>query len=323
MKNSRRISDCSMKTGYLKFLYRNDNSEGLVLMMHNKLFIEKNDPHFVIYSTEKHKSLKNFILREYPYDSEFLNDKVESIYRARGFPRAVLFTPFVNRTEQSLKYAMELRALGKKFKDQVSFYLQDADSRTTRKYKLEGDASYIIFDTDVEKSKYRYTDKVFNGSVDANALIDFTQKFIEKKVPKYIRSSDINPDDLTEPVYPVVAKTYNEVVMDTKKHVFIRYFDKMMQRFPEQFQMRKEWWKVGKNYKNNTRDILIAEIETNDNDILDYFSKEMSAGHHYFLFTKKQKKIPYVYKDNINSTEIIAFAEKIIAQEESTIKTDL
>lgn len=293
-------------------------------MMHNKLLIEKDDPAFTLYDPAIHKNLKDFVIQEYPYDVEFLNDKVDAIYGKRDRPRAVFFTPLENRTSITRAYALQLKPLGKKFKDKLNFYIQDAE-KVTRKYKLKGDANYIIFDTDMEKSKYRFIDKVFNGSIDVPALIEFTQKFLEKKAPKYIRSADVNPDDLQEPVYPVVAKTYNEIVFDKTKHVFLRFYDKMMQRYPEQFQMRKEWWKVGRNFMNNTKDILIAEIEVNDNDILDYFNKEMNLNHYYFLFTKTQKEKPFVYKDNVNATDLIKFAEKIITQEDENakIKKDL
>jgi hypothetical protein len=293
-------------------------------MMHNKQFIGPGIPPFAIYSAEQYKTLNDFLLREYPFDVEFLNEKVEKIYVKRNLPRAVLYTQFTNRTNEILKYASLLQGLGKKYKDKVSFYLQDTDQKSNRKFKLVGDATYIIFDIDSSKSKYRYIDKVFNGSIDAEALMEFTQKFIEGKAPIYIRSAELNKDDLEEPVYPVVAMTYNDVVLDTKKHVFLRFYDKMMQRFSDQFLMRKEWWKVGRNYTNNTKDILIAEIEVNDNDVLEYFTKEMNNGHYYFLFTKKQKKTPFVYKGNINATDLIAFAEDIIKKEEPEVKkTDL
>eukprot|EP00829_Urostomides_striatus_P013998 TRINITY_DN4011_c0_g1_i3.p1 TRINITY_DN4011_c0_g1~~TRINITY_DN4011_c0_g1_i3.p1 ORF type:complete len:295 (+),score=48.16 TRINITY_DN4011_c0_g1_i3:571-1455(+) len=253
-------------------IFRDNAATGFILMMHNKQFIGPGIPPFAIYSAEQYKTLNDFLLREYPFDVEFLNEKVEKIYAKRNLPRAVLYTQFTNRTNEILKYAMILQGLGKKYKDKVSFYLQDTDQKSNRKFKLVGDATYIIFDIDSSKSKYRYIDKVFNGSIDAEALMEFTQKFIEGKAPIYIRTAELNKDDLEEPVYPVVAMTYNNVVLDTKKHVFLRFYDKMMQRFSDQFQMRKEWWKVGRNYTNNTKDILIAEIEVNDNDVLEYLS---------------------------------------------------
>lgn len=291
--------------------------------MHNKIYNTPEVSPLVVYDQGKHKTLDEFITQEYPYDVEILNEKVERIYSKRNLPRAIVFTPFTNRTAITRKYALQLKELGTKFKNKILFYLQDADLRSTRKFRLEGDATYIIFDTDMEKSKYRYTDKVFNGSIDTKALIEFTQKFLGKTAPLYIRTAEINPDDLSEPVYPVVAKTYKEVILNPKKHVFFRFFDKMVQRFADQFQMRKEWWKVGKNYTNNTRDILIAEIEINDNDVLEYFTKEMDKGHYYFLFTKKHKKDPYIYSGKVNATDLIAFAEDIIKKEDSGMHTDL
>jgi len=292
-------------------------------MFHNKKFIEAQDAPFTMYAPDKYKSMREFVISEYPYDVEIANDKVEAIYNYRNLPRAILFTPMVNRSKEVLDYALKMKPLGRKFDGKINLYLQDADPKTVRKFKLHGDANFIIFDTDMEHSKYRYTGKVFNGSIDVDALIDFTQRFFEKKVEKYIRTSEINKDDLDEPVYPVVASTFESVVNDPNKHVFIRFYDKMMQRYTEHFSMRKEWWKVGKNYTANTKGVLVCEIEINDNDVPGYFTREMNANNlYFFLFTKKQKQTPYAYRGKIDANSLIAFAEEIIAEEDK-MKIDL
>ena len=292
-------------------------------MMHNKLMLEPGDEPYAIYRPHKYHSLKEFIVRRYPCDVEINNDKVDSIYGLRNIPRAILFTPFLNRSEKVREYALKLKPLGRRFDGKLNVFVQDADPKITRRYKLVGDATFIIFDLDVEKSKYRYVDKVFNGSLDVPALIDFTDQFLAEKAPLYIRSAEINPDDLSEPVYPVLAKTFKEIVYDAKKHVFIRFYDKMLQRFSEHFVMRKEWWKVGRNYTDNTRNILISEIEVNDNDVSEFFLREMNVNDHYFfLFTKHEKRTPYIYKGKVNATDMIAFAEDIITKEDR-VKRDL
>ena len=293
-------------------------------MLHNKKFLEPEDPKYTVYTPSEHKSLKDFIINKYPYDIEMLNDKVDSIYNYRNLPRAILYTPMTNRSKEAREYALKMKKLGRKFAGKLNIYLLDSDSKTARRYRLEGDATYIIFDLDKEHSKYKYSDKVFNGSIDVDALIAFTQSFLDGKAPKYIRSAEINKDDLDEPVYPVVAKTYEGIVMDPTKHVFIRFFDKMVQRFTEHYQMRREWWKVGKNFTSNTKNILICEIEINDNDVSEYFLKEMNNNNHYFfMFTKKEKKNPYMYNGPINATDLIAFAEATIKKDEADKKLDL
>jgi hypothetical protein len=292
-------------------------------MLHNKKFLDPEDPKYTVYKASEFKSLKDFIIAKYPYDIEIINDKVDTIYGYRPLPRAVLYTPLVNRSSEAREYALTMKKLGRKFAGKLNVFLQDADGKTARRFRLEGDATYIIFDTDKSSSKYRYTGKTFNESIDVDALIEFSQQFLDGKAPKYIRTAELNKDDLDEPVYPVVAKTYDSVVKDPKKHVFIRFYDKMMQRYSDQFQMRKEWWKVGKNLTNNDKDILISEIETNDNDIDDFFIKEMANSHFYFMLTKKEKKTPYVYTGPINATDIIAFAHATIKKDDVDHKEDL
>ena len=298
--------------------------ENFVLMFHDKKFIESGDAPYTIYTPEKYKTMRDFVIKEYPYKVEIQNDKVESIFALRNnLPRAVLFTPFVNRSKEVQELALQMKPLGRKFDGKINVYLQDADPKMVRKFRLLGNSTFIIFDTDKEASKYRYDAKVFEDKIDVDSLIEFTQRFLEGRVPKYIRSAEVNKDDLDEPVYPVVAKTYEQVVNDPTKHVFLRFFDKMVQRYSDQFTMRKEWWKVGKNFTGNKKDLLIAEIETNDNDVPGYFAKEMAAGHYYFLFTKKQKTEPYIYKGKISAVDMIKFAEDTIAKEDPAMKVDL
>lgn len=292
-------------------------------MFHNKQLLEAGDQAFTVYRPHKFGSLKDFIIQRYPYDVEFLNDKVDAIYNLRPLPRAIVFTPYTNRTEKIKQYALQLKQLGKRFAGKLNFYLQDADSKTAKKFKFQGDATYIILDTDPEKSKYRYQEKIFQGTIDVNALIEFTQQFLDEKAPKYIRTAEVNKDDLSEPVYPVVAKTFNEVVYNPAKHVFLRFYDKMMQRYTEHFEMRKETWKVGKNFTDNKKNILIAEIETNDNDVPEYYMKEMNSHNHFFfMFSKKQKSTPIVYKGRVNATDMIKFINEIVDKEDK-MKVDL
>ncbi len=289
--------------------------DNFVLMFHNKKFIESGDEAFAIYTPEKYTTLRNFVIREYPYKVEILNDKVESIYNMRPLPRAVLFTPFTNRSKEVLQLALQLKPLGKKFDGKFNIYLQDPGIKLTRKCRMDTNATFMIFDLDKQKHKYRYPGKAFDGKLDINALIEFTQMYLDGHAPRYICGVEPNPDDLDEPVYPVVARTFDGIVNDPNKHVFLRFYDKMVQRYAEQFQMRKEWWKVGRNYTNNSRDIFIGEIEVNDNDVPEEYLKHMSEGKYYFLFTKKYKE-PFIYTGRVNATDLIKFAEEHITKED-------
>jgi len=295
--------------------------DNFILMIHNKKFIEPADSKYTIYDKKTYSDIKNFIINEYPYDIEILNDRLEAIYAQRNLPRAVLFTPFANRTKEVQLLALQMKPLAQKYKGKLNLYIQDADSRTAKRFKFSGNATYMIFNTDGEK--YRYLDKVFDNQLDIAELIKFTENFFAGKLIRYIRSAEVNKDDLGEPVFPVVAKTYNEVVLDPKKHVFVRFYDKMIQRYAEQFAMRKEWWKVGRNFTNNKKDILITEIETNDNDVSDFFSKKMQEGKNFFLFTKKNKKEPIVYTGKPVAEELIKFINDIVEKEEPAKKVDL
>lgn len=301
------------------------DGEEFILKFHNKKILGKDDEKFVKYVADKYSSLREFLLQEYPYPIDFKSDKVNRIFAMRKRPEAVLFTPFENRTEQIYSLLQQIKPLAFKYKDKFNIYIEDTRSREGRLHRFEGNATFIIFDIDKEDSKYKYYDKVFYDQIDVNALIDFTQSFLNGKAPKYIRSAEFNKDDLNLPVVTVLASSYNEVVKDPTKHVFLRYYDKMLQRYTEQYEMRMEWYKVARYFLKNTReDLIIAEIETKDNDVPKYFLTEMKNNDHYFfLFTKDNKENPIVYTGEVKAEKLIKFVEGHIGGGKPLTKEDL
>jgi len=301
------------------------DGEEFVLKIHTKKLVEPNEDLFVKYSADKYSSLKDFAIKEYPYAIDYRTDKVDQIFGMRSRPAAVLFTSFANRTEEVLSLAKQMKPLARKYKDKFNIYIEDAELRSSKLHRFYSNATYIIFDNDEEGTKYRYTDKNFDDQIDVNELIAFTQLALDGKVPKYIRSAEFNKDDLALPVVTVIANSYNEVVKDPTKHVFLRYYDKMLQRFEEQYRMRAEWYKVGRHYLNKTRnDLIIAEIEVKNNDVPKYFLKAMTEKNlYYFLFLKDSKNKPIPYEGEVNAEKLIKFLEAHIGSKNTNTKEDL
>lgn len=301
------------------------DGDEFILMLHNKRLLEPNDEKFTTYKPDKYSSIRDFIIEEYPYVIDYMSDKNQEIYKLRNRPAAVFFTSFVNRTEEVKKLIKQAKPLAKKFKGKFNMYVEDIHSKAGIKHKYKGNATYIIFDIDPDDSKYRYTDKEFTDDIDVNALIEFTQLVLDGKAPKYIRTAQFNKDDLILPVVTVITSSYDEVVKDPTKHVFLRFYDKMLQRFTDQYQMRIEWYKVGRYFINNTRDdLVIAEIEVKDNDVPKYFLKEMTEkDHYYFLFKKDAKDKPIVYTGEVDAEKLIKFVEGHVGNSNRQTKEDL
>jgi protein disulfide-isomerase A1 len=301
------------------------DEEEFILKIHRKKLVEPNEDLFVKYMKDKYSSLKDFVIEEYPYAIDYRTDKVNQIFEMRPRPAAVLFTPFTNRTEEVLSLAKQMKPLAQKYKGKFNIYVENSELRSSKLHRFNSNATYIIFDIDDDSSKYRYTDKDFDDQIDVNEYIKFTQLVLDGKAPKYIRSAIFNKDDLSLPVVTVIANSYNEVVKDPTKHVFIRYYDKILQRFEEQYKMRVEWYKVGRHYLNETRDdLIIAEIEVKDNDVPKYFLKQMTEkNHYYFLFKKGSKDKPIVYEGEVKAEKLIKFVEGHIGSKSATTKEDL
>ena len=84
---------------------------------------------------------------------EYIDDKVREIYSRRNRPAAILFTPFANRTDDVHAFALQMKPLGRKFKKNFNFYLEDVGTSFAKLHKFEGNATFIIFDIDEEGTK--------------------------------------------------------------------------------------------------------------------------------------------------------------------------
>ena len=63
-----------------------------------------------------------------------------------------------------------------------------------------------------------------NTKYDRNAVMAFIKKFLNKELPKSLKSDEISPDWDKEPVKILVGKYFAEIAMDKSKHVFVEFY---------------------------------------------------------------------------------------------------
>jgi len=213
---------------------------------------------------------------------------------------------------------MQLKEQAIKYKNKILFYIQEVNKEFMAKHKVKSNAFFMIHDTD--KSKYRF-EREINETVHIHKLGPFIDQFTIKNLTKYIRSAERNiQDELENSVFPLVGSNFEKIVLDPKKAVFVRIYDKMLQRNDDKFLERKEWLNLAKHYKTKRDKILISEIDISDNDLPYELEKFISPNsHNIFAFPIGENKnwtkqapnnTEYKFNDTMNFKNLDNFIQK-------------
>ena len=223
-------------------------------------------------------------------------------------------------------YSMQLSELSMKYSHKLSFYLKVLDPDFCRLHKIKSNtpATFFIFDNSSgADTNYRLTSE--SNLLDTSRIAYFIESFFSKSLKRYIRSATLNPDDLTNTVYPIVGSTFDEIVYDSAKTVFVRFYSKYSTRGEENMKIVKDWREVAKYYNDKTRNVLICEMEITDNDVPSDVEAELGKDGGIFAFpmTEQGRKLPkikaitkkkgYRYTGPLTFTSLLAFTAKFVS----------
>jgi len=116
--------------------------------------------------------------------------------------------------------------------------------------------------------------------------------------------SELVPEKNEGPVHKVVGLTFDELVLDTNKDVFIQYYIDWCEgcRYHTSFD------KVGSALKD-VKDVLIAKIDYNINDIPN-MNLEIYGNPTFALYLRNDKKNPIVYSGSQQSDDLLSWFQK-------------
>lgn len=141
-------------------------------------------------------------------------------YMATGIPLAYIFA---DTEEERTKLAEALKPVAEKHRSAVSFATIDAKAFGAHagnlNLKVDQWPAFAIQDT-VNNKKFPYDQE---SEITADLIGKFVQDFVDGKIEPSIKSEPI-PETQEGPVQIVVAKNYNDIVLDDAKDVLIEFY---------------------------------------------------------------------------------------------------
>jgi len=225
------------------------------------------DPKLVYEGVNKKEDVAKWILQKsVPLVWEFDQNTGAKIFASKI---KVHFLYFINEAESAAaKMAIEpLKKVAEVHKDKLIFVtvnaavtsnkgvleffgLGDLDLPTYGIYEMDGNAKYMA-----EK----------NTKFDRNAVMAFVKKFLNKELPKSLKSADIPEDWDKEPVKVLVGKNFDEVAKDKSKHVFVEFYAPWC---GHRKKLAPIWDDLAKKLEDN-KDVVIAKMDSTANEVAD------------------------------------------------------
>ena len=141
-------------------------------------------------------------------------------YMATGIPLAYIFA---ETEEERTKLAAVLKPIAEKHRSAVSFATIDAKAfgahASNLNLQVDKWPAFAIQDT-VNNKKFPYDQ---DSEITAEGVGKFVQNFVDGKIEPSIKSEPI-PEKQEGPVQIVVAKNYNDIVLDDSKDVLIEFY---------------------------------------------------------------------------------------------------
>jgi protein disulfide-isomerase A1 len=199
-------------------------------------------------------------------------------YEKRGLPFVWIFVPGRGKSggtseegpventpeeaAQQQKILDTCRAVANKFRSKISFvylsaidYQQHAESLGLN---LDTLPAILLNEQSDDGKKF-----LFNGSFSEESFAVFVQNYLDGKLAPF-RKSEPAPASNDGPVKVVVADTFDALVWDNDKDVFIEFYAPWCQHCKR---LEPLWNEIGELLKQKSDKIIIAKIDATANDV--------------------------------------------------------
>jgi len=222
-------------------------------------------------------------------------------YMATGIPLAYIFA---ETEEERASISETLKAVAEKHRGAISFATIDAKAFGAHAGNLNLQAdkwpAFAIQDT-VNNKKFPYSQE---SEITAELIGKFVQDFVDGKVEPSIKSEPI-PETQEGPVQIVVAKNYDDIVLDDTKDVLIEFYAPWCGHCkalaPKYDILAELYIKEGHADK-----VTIAKVDATTNDVPD----EIQGFPTIKLYKAGDKTNPITYSGSRSIEDLIKFVKE-------------
>ncbi|KAL7753944.1 protein disulfide-isomerase precursor [Sorochytrium milnesiophthora] len=179
-------------------------------------------------------------------------------YVETGLPLAFFF---YGDAEQRAKFGPELEKVAKQYKGKMNFVYTDATKFGGHAQVLNLKSEWPAFAINELSDDLKWPlpqDKEF----DVKDVADLCQGFVDKTIEPTVKSEPV-PESQDEPVFTVVNKNFNDIVMDTSKDVFIEFYAPSCGHCKR---LAPTWHALAESLGKRA-DIIIAKMDATANDL--------------------------------------------------------
>lgn len=176
---------------------------------------------------------------------------------------------FYKTQEQRDAVAEFFTKLAKKYRSKLNFVGLDATlfGRHAEILNMDPDIVplFAIQDSDQNK-KYGINQKENPEGPSIEQIEELVEDYISGKASPIVKSEDLPTDEEIEssPVYPLVGHNHAEVLKDTTKDIFVKYYAHWCGHCKK---LAPIWDEFGELYKSNNANVVIAKIDHSKNDV--------------------------------------------------------
>jgi len=236
-----------------------------------------------------------------PLIGEWTEDKAD-LYNKRELPIAKFFTS-VERSKNQKQFDYYMNRLKKAAEENrakiiTSFVLMSKNERLVGDYGLTGKEWGLV----IEKG---YTDKfkMDGNKFTADLVQQFYADYLAGNLEKFVKSQDI-PEKNDGPVKVVVGKTFDKIVNDPEKDVFIEFYAPWCGHCKT---LEPKYDELARKLKHNDG-LVIAKIDATAND----YSKEYEVSGFPTIYFKPAKAgaKPIKYEDDREVDDMMEFIKR-------------
>jgi len=222
-------------------------------------------------------------------------------YLDRGFP---LIWCFIDKTKDVTKDVIaNIIEVAKTFKGKISFVNLDGVrwAEHAKNFGLSGATPGIVIEDREGGKNYVFPQSAEAPAVDA--LTNHVQGFLDGTLAPTVKSAE-PPAENNGPVKIVVGKTFDEIVMDDSKDVFVEFYAPWCGHCKS---LAPKWEKLGEEFvKSGESNIVIAKVDATENDT----PAKIRGFPTLIFYPAGQKSNPVTYSGERSHKDMVAFVRK-------------